>query len=196
MIARLFGIHGSPRMSAVQASHLRFFMFGTPFLNQCAESTHFLVAFWRARSIPFGPLPRAPTATDGIHCFGNRQDAGTRSQRVLHDLFEERRGASVRRGSLTDVVGGKYQPSPGLTILVDDFFDEGRIIFTLLQKVRPQETQIDCTRVECLASAPTATEVPADSSLRTKAWPAYRIGKRPESGSRNKFSEGPLVLDY
>ena len=75
--------------------------------------------------------------------------------------MEERGRATIIRRSFTDVVGGEYQPPSGLTILVNNIFDEARITSGFLKKERLQEIQVNPTYVECLSAASTTLEVSA-----------------------------------
>ena len=133
---------------------------------------------------------------DDIQGLGNRQDPGARIHSALHDVLEEIRRAPVRSGSSADVMRGKYEPPPSPTILPNGFFDERWLLSTLLEKERLQQIQVGRSHIERLPSASTASEIFPCSPLCIRTRTAYRIGKRPESGSGNKPVEGALVVDY
>src|SRR5205823_10402788 len=103
-----------------------------------AESrTGFLCSAQQAQTSTAKDCPPSSFASqvraDDIQGLGNRQDSGARIHSALYDVLEKIRRAPVRSGSSADVMGGKYEPSPGPTILPNGFFDERWLLSTLLE---------------------------------------------------------------
>src|SRR5438093_965332 len=130
-----------------------------------------------------------------VQRLSNGNDPRSGPYRAFHDVFEEGRGASIRRRGVADVVRREDQPSTRSAVSFNQVLDRVAIVPGFLEEVRAQVIDIGLSDIEGLSSASSACEVFGHHPFRARPRRTDRKRESSERSAWNEFVQSGLVLE-